>query len=288
MLALGPQRLAFVEVDDLALSLDRRRDAVLPFDSVRIEHELVLGRVIEHRHLVRTHDDEPLLLERMQPAHEDVGLNAARKNKVADRDVADALIQVRAALTCDARRHFVHERQHHRDVVRREAPEDVFFGPDLADVQAVRIEIVDLAERAVSNQPLQPENGRVVLQDVADHQHTAFRSRQLHQRLAVHHVDGERLLDEHVFARLQCRLRHLVVRHGRRRQRHTPDRGIVQEIVEVAVERDVRVLIAAARFRRWFRIAQRRERAQFVEIANEVLAPVAHTDDGDLHVRMSD
>ena len=50
------------ELDRFALGFDGRRHAVLPLDLVRIQHQLVVSRVVEHRHLLRPDDDEPLLL----------------------------------------------------------------------------------------------------------------------------------------------------------------------------------------------------------------------------------
>ena len=68
--------------------------AILPFDPVRIQHQLVSARVVEHRHLLRPDHHQPLFLDRMQPAHEDVGLHAAGELEMAQRDVRDVVIQV--------------------------------------------------------------------------------------------------------------------------------------------------------------------------------------------------
>ena len=94
---------------------------------------------------------------------------------MAQRDVADAVIQVSAALAGDARRHLVEERQHHGDVVRSKAPQDVLLGPYLSDIETIGIQIVDLSECAASNQFLQLQDGRVIPQDVPDHQNSAVR-----------------------------------------------------------------------------------------------------------------
>ena len=81
LLAFGQERLLVREIDYLSLRFDGERHSVLPFDFVRIEHELVIRRIVEDRHLVRPDDDQPLFLERMQPADEDVRLDPARKSK---------------------------------------------------------------------------------------------------------------------------------------------------------------------------------------------------------------
>ena len=46
----------------------------------------------------------------------------------------------------DARGHFVQQRQHHGNVVRRKTPQDVFLSPYLADVEAIGIQVVDLSQ----------------------------------------------------------------------------------------------------------------------------------------------
>ena len=139
MLALGLERLAMVQSDILALRFDGRGYAVLPFHLVGIQHQFVLGGVIKHRHLFRTDNHQPLLFERMKPAHKNVRVNAAGKLKLTERDVEDIAIQMRAALAGNPARLFIQQGQNHRDVMRRKAPQNVLFRPNLADVQPVRI-----------------------------------------------------------------------------------------------------------------------------------------------------
>ena len=108
------------------------------------------------------------------------------------------------------------------------------------------------------------------------------RRRELDEALAVPDVDRQRLLDEHVLAGLQRRLRHLVVGHRRRRQRHGVDRRVGQNGAEVAEEPDVRgtaclQLVSTGSLR----VAERGQGAELVEVPNQVLAPVADADDGD-------
>ena len=47
------------------------------------------------------------------------------------------------------------ERKHHGNVMRGKAPEDIFLRPDLADVQPVGVEVLDLPQFSASNQFLQ-------------------------------------------------------------------------------------------------------------------------------------
>ena len=67
--------------------------------------------------------------------------------------------------------------QHDRDVVRAEAPERVLVRAQLAEVQAVAVDVVELAELAAVDQLLQALDRGVVLEQVADHQDPAGAAR---------------------------------------------------------------------------------------------------------------
>ena len=98
--------------------------------------------------------------------------------------------------------------QDHRDVVRAETPEGVLVGAQLAEVHAVAVDVVELAQLTAVDQLLQARHGGVVLEQVAHHQDPP---RPLGRRDGAFGVgDGcrEGLLHEAVLARLQ---------HARRR-----------------------------------------------------------------------
>src|SRR5688572_11051126 len=107
--------------------------------------------------------------------------------------------------------------------MRGEAPENVLLGPYLPDVQAVRVEVVDLSESTALNQLLQLQDSRVIPEDVPDHQDSAVCRRDFDEMFSMLDVDGQRLFDEYVLARLKRRLGHLVVSDRRRRQRNGVD-----------------------------------------------------------------
>src|SRR4029079_7350814 len=98
-------------------------------------------------------------------AHEDVPLYAAREAEVGHGHVGDTGREIGAAGAGNALRLLAQQRQHHGDVVRREAPENVLLVADLADVQAVRINVLDAAQRAGAYQLAQLQDPRGVLQD---------------------------------------------------------------------------------------------------------------------------
>ncbi len=83
-----------------------------------------------------------------------------------------------------------------------EAPERVLVCPQLAEVQAVAVDVVDLPELTAISQLLELLHARVVLQQVADHQHPVCGQPGIDGPLCVGDRLGERLLDEAVLAGL--------------------------------------------------------------------------------------
>ena len=94
--------------------------------------------------------------------------------------------------------------QHHRDVVRAERPERVLVGAQLAEVEAVAVDVVDVAELAGVDELLEPLEARGGTRAGA-RPSACGRCRRggLDHRLGVGHRLGERLLDEAVLARLE-------------------------------------------------------------------------------------
>src|ERR1035437_2060812 len=141
---------------------------------MRIQNQLVGGRIVEYSHLFGADEDEALLFEGMKPAHANVGQNTAREGEMTQRDVGDATAQIVAAFAGYRFRFLAVSAEHHADIVRSKAPEDVFLGPDLAHIEAVRIDVLDAAEGAAIDQFLQFPDSRVGSEDVADHQDAAI------------------------------------------------------------------------------------------------------------------
>ena len=93
-------------------------------------------------------DRQAPLLVGVEPGQVQVREDARREGEVAEHDVLDARAHERAAVG-DARvRVFVDQVQHDRDVVCAEAPEGVLVGPQLAEVQPARVDVVERAELA--------------------------------------------------------------------------------------------------------------------------------------------
>jgi hypothetical protein len=167
--------------------------------------------------------------------------------------------------------------------VRSQRPERVLVRAQLAQIQAVAVDVVDVAELARVGDLLELDDSRVVLEEVPDHQDLAGRFGSGHDLLGVGCRLRDRLLDEAVLARFE----HLD-RQGRMgRHRRCDDyrvNGVVgQQLADLgraadagktsgpAVERLLRAVTKPGQLRV----------RQLVEVAGQVRAPVAKADNAD-------
>ena len=75
-------------------------------------------------------------------------LLAARKCEMRRRHVGDRLVQIRGAGCSDLDRLLPDERKDHRQIVRREGPQDVFFLPNLPKIEPIGIQVLQPPELA--------------------------------------------------------------------------------------------------------------------------------------------
>jgi hypothetical protein len=218
MAELQLERLSPVHGDDLMSGLLRHRDlAVLPLDGMGIEEQLLGAHIVEHGHGLGAHDHQLLLLERMEPAHENMALDAVPELQRGHGRVIDLRAEICAAKTGHPKGLFTQEHQQHRDVVGGEAPEDVLLGPELADVEAVGVDVLDLAQDAGPDELLELQHRGMVLEEVAHHQDAPLAPGGLNQVLSLANGQGEGLFHIDVLAFEQRTFDHLVMglRRGR-------------------------------------------------------------------------
>ena len=132
-----------------------------------------------------------------------------------------------------------------------------------------------VAELAVVDELLELDDGRVVEQQVAGHEHEVALLGQRDELVDLVALHRRRLLDEHVLAGLERALRELVVgRHGSRDDDRVQLR-VVEHLVEARRPAGVRVPALELRVLALGRIAEPGEVGQVGEVAREVLSPLA-------------
>ena len=144
--------------EDLAAAGDVLAVAVgVLVEALVVDRHLALERhVVEGRHPTRADDREPPLLVRVEPAEVQMRRPARRgsagsrtrrpRRRGAGSDSPRAI---------DLGRLLAGQMEKHRDVVRAKAPERVLVRAQLAEVQAVAVDVVDLAELAAVGQLLE-------------------------------------------------------------------------------------------------------------------------------------
>ena len=96
-----------------------------------------------------------------------------REAQEAEHDVLDARAHVGLAARLDLEGSSSARCSSDRDVVRAERPQRVLVGAQLAEVEPVRVDVVDVAELAGVGDLLELGDAGVVLEQVADHQDPA-------------------------------------------------------------------------------------------------------------------
>lgn len=194
--------------------------------------------------------------------------------------VGDGLVQVVAARGQDPRGLLARQGEDHGDVVGREGPEDVLLAPDLAQIQAVGIDVIDPAQLARGGHVLEPDKGRVVLEQMADHEHEPALLGQGDELLGVGLVQNQGLLHIDVASGQQGLTGQGVVGLGRGGHDHALHRAVLEHLAQGLNGAHARELLPEALKRGLVAVADRAQGPQLVEIAHQVLAPVARADHG--------
>ena len=284
-LALGLQGLLpdRGDIDGLALRLVGHGHAVLPVDRVGVKHELRFDglRVVEDEHAAAAHDDELLLLVGVKPAHEDVGADARGEFEVRHGDVGDAGVEEIAADGIDVGRLLAGEAQDEGDVVRGEGPEDVLLAADLAQREAAGVDVLEAADFAGPDHLLQADDGGVVVQDVADEEGFLLLRGQADQGFAVGAGEGKGLFDEDVLTGVEGPGGEFMVEGGRGGDDDAGDCGIGQDVGDAGGDGRIRIGFGHVVADGLGAVTDGLQDAELVEVADEVLAPIAGADDGD-------
>ena len=159
---------------------------------------------------------------------------ARREAEVAEDDVLDPVAHVALADGTGLDGLLVRQSQHDRYVVCAERPQRVLVRPQLAEVEAVGVDVVDLAELTRVGDLLQLLNAGVVFEQVPHHQDPPRRPRRLRHLLGLCRRLGQRLFDEAVLPGLQDTRRELRMGRDVRRDHDSVELGILEQLVELA------------------------------------------------------
>ena len=168
-----------------------------------------------------------------------------------------------------------------------EAPERVLVRPQLPEVEPVAVDVAKLAELTRVHDLLQREHARVVLEQVPDHQQPPRLGGGRNRQLRVGDRLRKRLLDEAVLARLEHPGGERRVRRHRRREHDRVERGVAQQLIEVAGEARRGKLAGEALASLRVGVAAPGQLAlgKRGEVAREVRPPVAEAHHSHAHAR---
>ncbi len=256
---------------------ERPLAAVLPH-GMAVDGELALPGldVVEHRHRLGADHGQPPLAVRVEPRGEEMAAQAVGKAHVQMREVAE-IVEKSGPLAAHLDRLGAGDRQDHRQIVRRQVPQRIVFGVELAKPEPVRVDVLHLAQLALVDQRLQHLEGGVEAQHMADHEDAAIVPGGLHRTLGIGDRQRDRLLDQHVLAVFDGT--HGEIRVELRRQRH--DDGIDIVANEKLIRLDCQaILLAGETFRAGaVGVGNGVQSAERLEGADMVAAPVSATED---------
>ena len=244
-------------------------------------HEFLRTRphIVEDDHPVATDDNQAMILIRMEPRDEHMGALAAGKPQLCRGHVGDRLVEVGRAGGRYLVGLFPDQGQNHGNIVRGETPEDVLLAPDFPQVQPVRVEVLQAAQRALADQFPKLQKRRVVLQQMPDHQGPVGGFGQRAQGFRLRDLERQRFFDEDMLAGEQRFPRHGEMLFRRRRDGHAVNVRVAQYV-------DKRPVLGAVLFMQGgggglVAVEDRGQRAEVVKIPDQVTPPVAAAYDRD-------
>jgi len=256
----------------------------LPVDGVGVVDQFPfdwLG-IVKDKHAAAADNDKFLFLVGIEPAHEDVRADARREFDVCHGDVGDAGVEEVAAYGIDIGRFLARQAEDQGDVVGGKGPKDVFLPTDLSQGKAAGINVLEAADFSRADHFFQPDNGGVVVQDVADEEGFLFLCGKVHQLFAVSLGEGKRLFYEDVLAGGEDLGSDVVVEGGRGGNDDAGHGAIGEDVGEVAGNGDIRIGLRHFFTDGLSAVADGLQDAKLMEVADKVLAPVARADDGDV------
>ena len=189
--------------------------------------------VVEDHHLFRAHNHHLPRLVWVEPGNVNLGDAAVGEMQVGENHVLDAVLQEAGAAGGNLVGLGSEQIQNYRNVVWGQRPEGVLALADDAQVQALRIHVMNVAQAATVDMLFHGRNRRVIFQQMADHQLAVHALGQLDHLLRMIDGQGRRLFHKHMLAGRQRTNNHLVVQRRGSNNRHGIRVGIVQHRLEI-------------------------------------------------------
>ncbi len=161
----------------------------------------------------------------------------------------------------------------------RQVPDHVETWMKQSEANAHSVDVVDRAELLGIDHCLQPLNGSVVYEGVANHQEPIAAFGELYEVPRIRARRGQRLLHQYVEALLQTGTSDLIVRFGRCRYDDAIQSGIEETFVVFDQERNSRMSVAHAFQPLGVLLSDgfERDRWDLYTVTNEVWSPITGT-----------
>src|SRR5262249_20509105 len=160
------------------------------------------------------------------------------------------------------------------NVVRREAPQCILLSSDLAEVQSIRVEVIDLSESPFLDEATQLEYCGMVVQQMTYHQDAAGSLPITAPRHPLCAFQGQRLFHEDVFPSIQGTHGQTVMGLSGRGDHHRLDVIRLEERIELCGCLHSGSNRGGSCAGGLGRIADELQSPEFVKIADKVLSPV--------------
>ena len=195
------------EIDRLGVFFMENGETILKVHAIGIKDKFLFVRsdVVENGHLLVPDNNKALFFERMEPTDEDMRSPLIGKTECGNGDIGKVGCKIGPTTSRHPHGKVAEETQNNGDVMRRKAPESVFLGPHLAEIESVGVNVIDLAQFTRSYHFTKLHDARVIFQKVPDHQDSStFLGNSLHT-LSFGGGESHGFFDEDILARLQTK-----------------------------------------------------------------------------------
>src|SRR5664280_3077090 len=189
-------------------------------------------------------------------------------------EIAANGINIRRFLACKA--------QNNGNIMGRKGPKDVFLSSDFPKAQTARINILKSSDLPIFNHLLQPDDGSMIMKDMADKKDFLAIRSQSNQFFTIRAIKGQGLFHEDVLADVEDFFCNVIVKGGRGGDDNAFDICVFENHADVIGNGNIRIGFGHFLTNGLCSIANRFENAQLMKIAHEIFAPVSGADDGNM------